>query len=243
MSWLATLIANSTLKAMKMMTPIEEKRLANDAQMREVYDLRVFVVGGGFQYTKMFFDAGFKGARSVDDADIVCFTGGEDVDPAFYSEKPIPGTNFNSRRDEIEAYIYGEAIALSKPMIGICRGSQFLNVMNGGRLWQDVNNHCNGPHVVTDVRTGELKHNMTSTHHQQMIAGDGATIIAAAILSTKKKSEIETLTRVNPNMDDMEVLWYADTTTLCFQPHPEFYHGECRNYFLDLVDDLILPAC
>lgn len=222
----------------------EVKRLEQDATMREVYDLRVLVVGGGHQYLKMFFDAGFKGAKSVDDADIVCFTGGEDVNPALYGEKPIPGTFFNPARDDKEAQIYGAAIAKKLPMIGICRGAQFLNVMEGGKMWQDVNNHAvHQGHSIIDMRTGEEKFNMTSTHHQQMIAGQSATIIATASLSTEKQGDGHSQYRDEAEQDDMEVLWYEDNKVLCFQPHPEFRHGDCRNYFLDLVDDLILPAC
>lgn len=226
-----------------MLTPVEIKKLEGEATRRELYNLRVFVVGGGFQYMKMFFDAGMKGARSVEDADIVCFTGGEDVDPSYYKEKPLSCTHYNVKRDEYEAGVYGEALALQKPMIGICRGSQFLNVMNGGRLWQDVNNHAGHQHSVVDMRTGQVIEGMTSTHHQQMRAADDADIIAIAERSTKKMSESEKIEREEAECDDMEVLWYPDSLSLCFQPHPEFQHGVCRNYFLSLVDDYILPAC
>lgn len=226
------------------MDAVEMKRLETEATMREVYDLRVFVVGGGFQYCKMFFDAGMKGARSVEDADIVCFTGGEDVDPAFYGEEPIEGTYYNTKRDKAEAEIYSEAVKLGKPMIGICRGSQFLNVMNKGTLWQDVNNHAiRGGHHVVDMKTGEQRVNMTSTHHQQMVPGPNAEVLALACESTKKLSQSALIDRKNPDLDDVEVVWYPDSLSLCFQPHPEFAHGDCRNYFLDLVDEYILPAC
>ena len=222
------------------MTDIDKQ--AMEAAFREKYNLRVFVVGGGFQYAQMFFNAGFKGARSVEDADIVCFTGGEDVDPSFYQEKALTGTHFNTRRDEVEAGLFGEALALKKPMVGICRGGQFLNVMNGGKLWQDVNNHAGRKHSVLDVRTGEVIEGMTSTHHQQMRAATGAEIVAVAELSTQKLADGDSVDRKEPESDDMEVLWYADSLSLCFQPHPEFEPGPCRNYFLDLVDSYILPT-
>ncbi len=183
----------------------ETKQLEIDADMRAVYGLRVFVVGGGFDYIKMFKDAGFKGARSVDDADVICFTGGEDVDPSLYGEKCLAGTNYNVRRDEYDADIYGQAVALKKPMVGICRGGQFLNVMEGGKMWQDVNNHAGRIHDVVDIKSGKVVEGMTSTHHQQMIP--------------------------------------AENNVLCFQPHPEFRHGPCRNYFLSLVDEYVIPAC
>lgn len=205
--------------------------------------LRVFVVGGGFEYIKMFFDAGMKGARSVEDADIVCFKGGEDVSPIYYGEKALSCTYSNLKRDEFEAGIYGEALALNIPMVGICRGAQFLNVMNGGTLWQDVNNHAGQNHEVIDVRTARVVEGMTSTHHQQMRAGDTAEIVAVAELSTRKMGEFEEITRKEPECDDIEVLWYPDSLSLCFQPHPETSPGACRDYFLELVDNYVIPAC
>ena len=224
------------------MTKEEEMTLKRDANNRSVYDLKIYVVGGGFQYLQMFHEAGLAGARDVSEADVICFTGGHDVDPSLYDEKPLPGTMFSVERDMLESVIYGEALALKKPMVGICRGGQFLNVMNGGKMWQDVNNHGRN-HPVLDMKTGEIRHNMTSTHHQMMIPGKTADILAVAEISTVKMAEAETLRRDKPEMDDIEVLWYEDERCLCFQPHPEFQHGECRNYFLELFDNYILPAC
>lgn len=217
-------------------------KMQKDAQMRSVYQLRVLVVGGGFQYIKMFHDAGFLGATTIDEADIICFTGGEDVDPSFYGENKIPGTGSNRERDDLECFIYG--YGLKKPKIGICRGAQFLNVMNGGKLWQDVNNHAiRGTHPVVDSKTGEIIEGMSSTHHQQMIPGEDALVLATASLSTEKRSDGKELIRELPELDDVEVVWYEDNLSLCFQPHPEFALDQCREYFLDLVDEYILPAC
>lgn len=224
----------------------EQVKKANEAAMaREVMDLRVLVVGGGFQYIKMFFDAGFKGATSVADADIICFTGGADVDPALYGEKALAETFFNTARDEVEQQVYIDAVASKKPMVGICRGSQFLTVMNGGRLWQDVNNHARtGGHSVVDLRDGTVRHNMTSTHHQMMRPADDAEVLAVATLATVKKSASEEIRLEQPEENaDVEACWYQSTRSLCFQPHPEFSFGECRDFFLDLVDSYVIPAC
>lgn len=207
-------------------------------------DYRVYVVGGGFQYIQMFFEQGFVGARSVEDADIVCFTGGEDVDPSLYGQEPHRTTHFNPARDGRESQIYGEALALRKPMVGICRGAQFLNVMNGGKLWQDVNNHAiGGGHDILLTSTNTIYKEMTSTHHQQMVAAEDGEILGLACLSTKKSNDKEVLERDKPEMDDQEIVWYPDTLSLCFQPHPEFREGECRALFFDLLDDYIIPAC
>ncbi len=219
----------------------KQKRL-NDATRRSSYALRVLVIGGGYEYIKMFHDAGFKGAANIDDADIFCFTGGADVHPMFYGEDALPETYFNEDRDDKEAFIYG--YTLDKPKIGICRGAQFLNVMNGGRLWQDVNNHAiGGSHDVTLVKTGEVVSGMTSTHHQQMRPSDKAEIIGVSSLSTLKKSASEVIDRDKPDLDDIEIVWYPESLSFCFQPHPEYGREPCLDLFLSLVDEYILPAC
>lgn len=206
--------------------------------------LRVYVVGGGYMYIKMFSDAGFKGARNVEEADILCFTGGEDVDPKLYGETPLPQTYFNTKRDEFEAGLFGEALALKKPMVGICRGAQLLNVMSGGRLWQDVNNHARtGTHPVVDMRDGTTIYGMTSTHHQQMIPNEKAEVIAMADLSTLKKRDGEEIDRNSPSLDDVEVVWYPESNSLCFQPHPEYQAGACQEYFKNLMNEYVIPAC
>lgn len=215
-----------------------------DRHDREVYDLRVYVVGGGFAYLQMFKQAGFVGARCVDDADIVCFTGGEDVNPHYYGERCLSSTHYNDERDQFEFEIFGEAIALQKPMIGICRGAQFLNVANGGSLYQHVDNHAISlGHDILHIANGEVIPGVTSTHHQQMIPAKGAEIIAVACESKLKMTATTTMERDHPANDDIEVLWYADTQCLCFQPHPEFTRGNTRKYFLELVDNYILPLC
>ena len=220
---------------------VEDLRL--DAEDREKSLLRVLVVGGGFLYIKMFHDAGFLGATGVEDADIVCFTGGSDVNPALYKEEALPCTGFDERRDEYEADIFGQCLALRKPMVGICRGGQFLNVMNGGKMWQDVNNHAGTDHPVTVLKTGKVIQGMTSTHHQMMIPASGGEIIALASMSTRKTSFGTEVTLEKPQLADVEVVWYNDSLCLCFQPHPEFMVNNCRKFFLDLVDEYVIPAC
>lgn len=226
------------------LTQEEHNRLKEDARQREVFALRVLVVGGGFEYCRMFYDAGIGGATSVEEADFICFTGGADVDPVLYGQEAIPGTHTHTLRDEKETAFYVEALARKKPMVGICRGSQFLNVMNGGKLWQDVNNHAVGAgHIITDLRKGVEISEITSTHHQMMIPTEKAEILALASLATHKKSFIDEIKRDKPELDDVEAVWYPDTLCLCFQPHPEFQYGNTRNYFLELFDEYVMTAC
>lgn len=65
--------------------------------------------------------------------------GGSDVDPKLYGELPIEALGpVDARRDAFEYALLREAVALHKPVFGICRGMQVINTFFGGTLWQDL---------------------------------------------------------------------------------------------------------
>lgn len=203
---------------------------------------RVLVLGGGMDYIRMFYENGWNGANDIMDADVICFTGGEDVDPEFYGEKALSVSRFNTSRDNFEMEVYCKAVVEDIPMVGICRGGQFLNVMSGGSLWQDVNGHL-GRHEIKDTFSGEIIQGMSSTHHQMMRPCKDGKILAHAAKSTLKLGFGQEMKRDTPEMDDVEVVWYENGKSLCFQPHPEFGgYPDCRTYFFDLFDKYIGEA-
>ena len=71
--------------------------------------------------------------------DGLLFAGGGDVDPAIFGHAPHPklGT-IEPLRDEVELALARQAISDAKPVLGICRGIQLLNVALGGTLYQDI---------------------------------------------------------------------------------------------------------
>lgn len=67
------------------------------------------------------------------------FTGGQDVSPALYGERPrFANVESCALRDAMERQVLRHLLAADKPALGICRGLQFLNVALGGTLWQDL---------------------------------------------------------------------------------------------------------
>jgi putative glutamine amidotransferase len=75
----------------------------------------------------------------IDRVDGVLFTGGEDIGPHLYSEIPHQKLGeVNSLRDRIEMEGIRYALSKNKPILGICRGVQLLNVAMGGTLYQDL---------------------------------------------------------------------------------------------------------
>jgi len=73
------------------------------------------------------------------DFDGVLFTGGEDVDPAYYDEVQVNSSvKVNRARDELELTLLKRALRARRPILGICRGVQMINVGFGGSLYQDL---------------------------------------------------------------------------------------------------------
>lgn len=80
---------------------------------------KVYVVGNAKHYADFIKDV--KLVNKISDADIVLFTGGEDVDPSFYGEKPLSCTYYNTARDEAEKIVFNKCTK-NQLVIGICRG-------------------------------------------------------------------------------------------------------------------------
>ena len=67
------------------------------------------------------------------------FTGGQDVSPELYQEKPLEGlVTTCEKRDIMERIVLEKALKEDKPILGICRGIQFINAALGGTLYQDI---------------------------------------------------------------------------------------------------------
>lgn len=66
------------------------------------------------------------------------FTGGDDIDPALYGEEKHEKCGvIESERDIFELSLLKRLIRRDRPVFGICRGIQIMNVALGGTLWQD----------------------------------------------------------------------------------------------------------
>jgi putative glutamine amidotransferase len=74
--------------------------------------------------------------------DGVLIPGGEDLPPEYYGEEPaVPPAclvEVERERCDFETVIVREALRRGKPVLGICYGMQFLNVLLGGSLYQDL---------------------------------------------------------------------------------------------------------
>lgn len=120
--------------------------------------------------------------------DGLLLAGGGDVDPGRYGADPHPAVaGVDADRDETELALARWAAAERKPLFGICRGPQVLNVALGGTLYRDISEHPGAdrhtfwPNLPRDLRphpvrieedsilarlVGEPVITVNSLHHQ-----------------------------------------------------------------------------
>ena len=78
-------------------------------------------------------------SRCLDAMDGLLLSGGVDVEPSCYGERPHPALGeTDADRDAAELALIRAALERDKPIFAICRGLQILNVALGGSLYQDL---------------------------------------------------------------------------------------------------------
>ena len=216
--------------------------------------LSCYVLPGAFHGTvvMMMAEAKFSKAFSIEDADIVVFTGGSDVSPSLYSQKALDTTESNLERDNYELTVFEDCVKRKKPMFGICRGAQFLHVANGGKLWQHVNNHANGPHFILDI--DEDMRIMSSSMHHQMIMNSKETEEKLSILAlTEDQVATEfkddhfhiSLSKDRSNTfyeEEIEAGAYKDTTCFFVQGHPEVGPPQYKSWVMHKLHDFLFDT-
>lgn len=161
------------------------------------------------------------GTGKLSQADLVVFTGGSDVSPYIYGEEPDGARGCDPVRDELERDIYNICQDRSIPVVGICRGGQLLNVLNGGRMIQHLGETISGDVLVTTVLGDDfLEMMMRIDHHQGMLAEDSSDVFA--------------WNEGHSEWPDYAI-FYPETKSLCFQPHPEWGHKGTEDYFFELM--------
>lgn len=215
----------------------------------------IYIEGGNGDYKRLM---GLIGEITFDheEADIIVFTGGSDVTPSLYGEPKLHKTTNNPERDAVETSLFHRLLnkpdAIKRAFVGICRGGQFLNVMNGGKLWQHVEGHVQD-HPVYSVDE-KRAYFCSSTHHQMMRAPTPDQNIPYKMLAyaidrdgvnkrTKTEKLIHDTCKWAHDGIDIEAMWYPGTRSLCFQPHPEFEgYPDCQKLFLTYMNTHVLPS-
>ena len=130
-------------------------------------------------------------AESPERADVLLLTGGGDIHPRFYGQAINGSADLDEARDERELALIDAFLRAGKPVVGICRGLQVLNVYFGGTLRQQIAGHSqidgadrfhavnSAPGLLRELYGARFAVN--SAHHQAIWRlGTGLRVLACA---------------------------------------------------------------
>ena len=154
------------------------------------------------------------------------FSGGEDIEPARYGEEKIPQCGAPAlRRDACDFAVFRKALATGKPILGICRGGQLINVALGGTLWQDLPSQL--PSEIHHVQKEEkfaISHSVAVLPGTPLAAITGKTRIAANSFHHQAAHKLGNGLQVMAQADDgvVEAMYLpGHRFLLALQWHPE----------------------
>ncbi|MCR4556552.1 MAG: gamma-glutamyl-gamma-aminobutyrate hydrolase family protein [Saccharofermentans sp.] len=185
--------------------------------------------------------------RLMNICDGILFTGGHDVSPELYGEEPVESVSSCKMRDDMEKIVLEKAIVTDKPVLGICRGIQFINAALGGTLYQDLptqyqsktDHHQKPPydipvHLVSIAKDSPLfkclntEQIQVNSYHHQAVKDVAPNL---KVMATSADGLVEGL-----YMPQHRFLWAV-------QWHPEFSYlkdENSRKIFKAFVDSMII---
>ena len=189
-------------------------------------------------------DETFDGILALCDG--VCFTGGADIDPSYFGEetKETCGT-IQKYRDEYELKFFDKAYKAKKPILGICRGAQVINVALGGSLYQDINSE-----ITTEISHRQSEPKTEHSHYVNIVKGTPlyelvkAERIQANSFHHQSAKEIAPSLKLMATADDgvIEALYGTeDVYVRAYQWHPERLCA-IDNYEKLIFDDFIAES-
>lgn len=167
-----------------------------------------------------------------DGVDALCLWGGEDISSSYYDEPPHRynqnpyGKPSQRDKDEWKAMIHAKMHGI--PIIGVCRGAQFLCAFAGGKLIQHTTGHHSDHDVMTN--TGEV-FEVTSCHHQMMYPFEVPKYQLLAWSMERRSTCYEggdNKEIANTAWPEVEAVYFPNVKGLAIQGHPEWAGAASR---------------
>lgn len=169
--------------------------------------------------------------------DGLVLSGGTHVHPSRYGQTPQVTANYDPRRDETDVHLLSKAEELNIPVLGICRGAQFINIFRGGSLCQNVTplrkNTRHRP-LLLPMQTVRL---VSNSRLEQVMRQP---VIGANRIHSQSIKKLGKHLRVVAVDNDLFVQAIENTRgqwLMGIQWHPEYllYHGGHRRIFAHFV--------
>ena len=167
--------------------------------------------------------------------------GGADVAPPSYGQEARdPAWSGDSVRDRYEIELFEAFVGKGKPVLGICRGCQLINVAFGGTLYQDI-----GTQVPDALDHRDITKYERNYHPLEFVPGTGLAKLypnrKQALINTIHHQAVDKLGRgmmvealAVPDGIVEAIRWRGPSYVLGVQWHPEFMFGpDIGNEHLD----------
>lgn len=175
--------------------------------------------------------------------DGIIFQGGNDLAPQSYGEEPIIDGKWlgDRHRDKYELSILDFAIRNDKPVLGICRGMQLMNVYFGGSLYQDIGTQKEGALTHRDAKKYDSVHHKIVFSCESDLSRmykdiDNPTVNSVHHQGIKQIGSQLKVLAVSEKDDIVEAIEYTGANpgrAIGVQWHPEFS---------DSLRDTVIPA-
>ena len=171
-------------------------------------------------------------ADYAQELDGLVLQGGTDISPQMYGEAPLrPEWAGDPERDRYELDLLNRFLDAKKPVLGICRGQQLINVALGGTLYQDTATQKPGAQVHQDPAVYDEKF-----HHIEILPGTRLAALYPGVRQAKVNSlhhqavkglAAGLLVEARSLEDDViEAVRHEGPQYVAgVQWHPEFLHG------------------
>ena len=187
----------------------------------------------------------------AEELDGLVLMGGSDVCPESYGEKALrPEWNGDRVRDDYEIALLRSFMALQKPVLGVCRGAQVINVGLGGTLYQDLSTQA--PHSLNH-RNWEIYEQ--NCHATSFVPGSGLSRLypGASVVKTNSihHQAVKALGRdlvveawSEPDRIVEAIRYTGPAYVFAVQWHPEFHAPDDPSFVDDtpILDDFLAAA-
>jgi len=179
----------------------------------------IYVIGGGDceGYSNWM---NIDGYTTIEKANFCLGVGGSDIGNKYYNQPNSGYLGINAWVDNIEFEDYQKAIKLGKPMVCICKGSQWLAALAGGAVFQ----HVQHPYRH-EIKTFDGKTLITnSLHHNMADLSNLKENIDYKLLAWAENLSPFHINGWNKSIEcgrEPEVVYYPKIKGLGIQPHPE----------------------
>ncbi len=149
--------------------------------------------------------------------DAFLLPGGTDIDSRYYGQAPYACFQIDEEMDQLDRKIILEALQRKKPLLGICRGIQSINVFLGGTLKQNVLRHQSENHFILF----QNEYHLVNSYHHQAIDQPAPNF---EILAYSLDHEIE-------------MIRHRNLPILGVQFHPELMESKINENILNIFSD------